>query len=328
MTFWAWSRTASSNANADTTVNWAEGMAPSAVNDSARAMMTAAAKYRDDVAGAIVTTGTSTAYALASNQVFDTLAHMNGAMLAFVPHATNGGACTLNVDGLGARALRMAPGGDVPAGTLIQGTPYAATYNSAAAEWYLHGVFGNPYNIPVGGLIAYSGSTAPNSSFVLPSGQAISRTAYAGYFALVGTSYGPGDGTTTFNVPDLRGRVVAGLDNMGGAPAGRVGTVATDGGTIVGTTLGSAGGSATHVLVNNELPAGNTAAISVAYGTRRPPVELGGAQDTTRISLGDLGASLGPDVTSNPASVSLPGGGAAMSLIQPTLLMTYILRII
>src|ERR1700709_1954233 len=109
MAFWKWSRTASSNANADSTVNWAEGMAPSAVNDSARAMMARLAEWRDDVAGTITTAGTATAYTLASNQVFDTLANMNGAMLAFVPHATNGATVTLSVDGLGAKPVRSAP---------------------------------------------------------------------------------------------------------------------------------------------------------------------------------------------------------------------------
>src|ERR1700742_4577790 len=110
MTFWSWSRTASSNANADASINWAEGMAPSAVNDSARAMMAAAAKYRDDVAATVTTSGTSSAYSFASNQLFDTLAHLHGAMVAFVAHATNGSPVTLNVDGLGAKPLRSAPG--------------------------------------------------------------------------------------------------------------------------------------------------------------------------------------------------------------------------
>jgi hypothetical protein len=77
--FFNWSRTASSNATADSTVNWAEGQAPSSVNDSARAMMASTAAFRDDIAGAIVTGGTSTAYTVASYQIFDTLAHMNGA---------------------------------------------------------------------------------------------------------------------------------------------------------------------------------------------------------------------------------------------------------
>jgi len=75
MSFWKWSRTAANNATADGSINWAEGQAPSTVNDSVRAMMAAASKYRDDVAGAIATAGSGTAYTLSSFQVFDTLAH-------------------------------------------------------------------------------------------------------------------------------------------------------------------------------------------------------------------------------------------------------------
>ena len=88
MAFWKWSRTASSNATADNTINWAEGMAPSAVNDSARAMMARLAEWRDDISGTIATAGTSTAYTVASNQGFDSLAHLGGAMIAFVPPET------------------------------------------------------------------------------------------------------------------------------------------------------------------------------------------------------------------------------------------------
>jgi hypothetical protein len=74
MSFWKWSRTAANNATADGSINWAEGQAPSTASDSARAMMAAASKYRDDVAGAIATAGTGTAYTLSAYQVFDTLA--------------------------------------------------------------------------------------------------------------------------------------------------------------------------------------------------------------------------------------------------------------
>src|SRR6188768_4255020 len=148
-----WSRTAASNSSADSNVNWAEGQAPSSVNDSARAMMASLAGYRDDIAGAIVTGGTSTAYTVTSYQVFDTLAHMSGQTIAFTPHATNGATVTLNVDGLGAKPLRSAPSAELPAGVLVQGTPYAALYNSSDAAFYLHGFFSNPYSIPVGASV-------------------------------------------------------------------------------------------------------------------------------------------------------------------------------
>src|SRR5262245_56817891 len=144
MSFWKWSRTAASNATADGSINWAEGQAPSTVNDSARAMMAAASKYRDDAAGAIATARTGAAYTLASSQVFDTLAHMAGAMIAVTAHAGNAGACTLNVDGLGGKPLRSAPSTELLAGMLVAGTPYAATYYNVSGEWILRGLTGAP----------------------------------------------------------------------------------------------------------------------------------------------------------------------------------------
>src|SRR5258708_23397161 len=65
----------------------------------------------------------------------------------------------------------------------------------------------NPYNIPLGSGLPFFLSTAPNSSFVFPFGQAISRTTYATLFALMSTTYGTGDSSTTFNIPDVRGRI-------------------------------------------------------------------------------------------------------------------------
>src|SRR5262249_12562058 len=118
MSFWKWSRTAANNATADGSINWAEGQAPSTVNDSARAMRAVASKHRRALAGAIPPAGGGTAYTLASFQVFDTLAHMDGAMIAFTAHAGNAGACTLNVDALGAKPLRSAPSTELLAGML------------------------------------------------------------------------------------------------------------------------------------------------------------------------------------------------------------------
>jgi hypothetical protein len=89
MTLYKWLQASGSNANVDATVNWAEGQAPSTVNDSARGMMAAIAKYRDDIAGAIVTGGAVNAYTVASFEGFDTLPHLHGQAIAFTPHITN-----------------------------------------------------------------------------------------------------------------------------------------------------------------------------------------------------------------------------------------------
>lgn len=75
-------------------------------------------------------------------------------------------------------------------------------------------------NVPAGTVNAYAGATAP-SGFLLCDGGAISRTVYSDLFATIGTTYGTGDGSTTFNLPDLRGEFVRGLDGGRGVDSGR-----------------------------------------------------------------------------------------------------------
>jgi hypothetical protein len=93
---------------------------------------------------------------------------------------------TLNVDALGPKPLRSSPNAELIAGTIIQGTPYLAVYNNTDGAFYLQGFFGNPYNIPLAGGLPFFGGVAPNSSFVFPFGQAISRTTYSALFGILG----------------------------------------------------------------------------------------------------------------------------------------------
>jgi hypothetical protein len=96
--------------------------------------------------------------------------------------------------------------------------------------------------VPTGVLNPYAGATAP-AGWLLCYGQAISRTTYSTLFTAIGTTYGVGDGSTTFLLPDMRGRVAAGQDDMGGTSADRL---TTAGGGLDGDTLGAAGGSQNH----------------------------------------------------------------------------------
>jgi len=91
--------------------------------------------------------------------------------------------------------------------------------------------------LPTGAVMPFAGSTAP-SGYLLCDGQAVSRITYSALFVVTGTTYGSGDGSTTFNLPDLRGRVAAGKDDMGGTAANRL--TVTSG--VIGATLGAAGG--------------------------------------------------------------------------------------
>ncbi len=339
--FFMWSQTASANATADSSVNYAEGQAPSSLNDSARAAMASLAKYRDDISGAIVTAGTSTAYTVASYSGFDTLAHMNGQMIAFTPHATNGATVTLNVDGLGAKPIRPSPSVELPSGSLLLGTPYVATYNNSDAAWYLQGGLSNPYNVPVGGMIDWTGSTAPNSAFAMPYGQSLSRTTYASLWTFAQSEiaagsllYTNGDGTTTFTILDLRGRVTACPDNMGGSSAGRLSAAMTS------TTIGASGGVANYILTQGNLPAtsynlasgvGTSTDLSIVTSPNGTVVGQSANQGAPAppIGFGFTAAWFKGGITSNVTGTIGPlGSASAFNLIQPTLIVPKILRVI
>lgn len=135
-----WSKTAASNSTADSAVNLAEGQSPSSLNDSGRAVMASVAKYRDDIAGALLTGGTSTAYTLTSNQVFASVSAMAGAELTITLNATSGATPTLAVDGLTAAPLRVATGVVPATGAFLAGTPYRFTYSNANTEFLLQGL--------------------------------------------------------------------------------------------------------------------------------------------------------------------------------------------
>jgi microcystin-dependent protein len=95
--------------------------------------------------------------------------------------------------------------------------------------------------VPAGSMIAFGGSAAP-TGWQLCDGSAISRTTFAGLFTAIGTAYGAGDGSTTFNLPDLRGRVAVGEDGA----AGRL---------SANDARGNSSGEEKHTLSIAELPA-------------------------------------------------------------------------
>lgn len=117
--------------------------------------------------------------------------------------------------------------------------------------------------LPPGAIVDYAGSTEP-AGFLFCTGAAVSRTGEARLFAAIGTTYGAGDGSTTFNLPDYRGRVAAGRDDMGGTNAQRLTTVLTGNttaGSAVITGLSSTAGLAVGMaVIGATIPAGRTIA--------------------------------------------------------------------
>ena len=108
-------------------------------------------------------------------------------------------------------------------------------------------------NVPAGTVISYAGSTEP-SGYLFCYGQEVSRATYSDLFTAIGTTYGVGDGSTTFNLPDLRGRTVFGRDNMGGLAANRITNSGTGNPGIDGTSLGATGGADRYALQAAQMP--------------------------------------------------------------------------
>lgn len=329
MTIWHWSQTAADNDDADTSINWREGQAPSTINNAARAMMAAIAKWRDDLSGVLATSGTSTAYTLSSNTGIASLS--TGMFVGFTPHTTSGAAPTLNVDGTGNKPLRGVSGADLPAGVLSEGTPYVAVYDSSNDEWLLRNFYEPPGGIPIGGIVDYAGSSAPNSSWLFCYGQAVSRTTYATLFARLGTTYGAGNGSTTFNLPDCRGRVRAGKDDMGGTSANRL---TNQSGGLDGDTLGATGGAETHTLTEAQLAAhdhdaGELAASTTINGQSGRLVGTstlsftGGASNSTPTNSASLALTATTTISGSTADA---GSGSAHNNVQPTIIFNTMIR--
>lgn len=172
------------------------------------------------------------------------------------------------------------------------------------------------------GDLVQSANASARTGWLLCYGQAVSRTTYAALFAAIGTSYGSGDGSTTFNIPDCRGRAWVGVDNMGGTPANR----------MPGWAAGTAGGEYTHTLVTGEMPvhahtasdsghshadAGHShtvGAVSTSAG--------GGASTGTGFATQTLTTSVGyANIQTGHASISVTntGGGGAHNNVQPSI---------
>jgi microcystin-dependent protein len=324
--FYTWSQTAALNASASDGVNYREGQSPSSLNDSARAAMSELAKYRDDNGSNLQTAGTSTVYTLATNQQFDSAAHMATASLSFFVHVTNGPNPTIQIDGLGPYPIVTdGNASPVPVGAMVAGGVYSGTFSNSASQFRLKDFYVNPFNVPLGGVMEYIGSTVPNSNFAFPLGQAISRTTYATLFALVGTTYGPGDGSTTFNVINMAGRVTA----MKEAVATRL-TSSYFGGDS--TALGAVGGSESHLLTTAEIPShSHTNTLFDPGHDHNANISTSGAGTSVTQGL-NAGSPVHGPIVSNTTGITITnantGGGTAHAIVQPTIIVNKILRII
>lgn len=150
-------------------------------------------------------------------------------------------------------------------------------------------------SLPIGSIIPYSGETAPEG-YSICDGKELNRETYKELFSIIGTTFGNGDGTSTFNLPDLKGRISVGLDSSD-----------TD-----FDTLGKTGGKKTHTLTIDEIPAHTH---NLAYNTSGAGANTGGT-----VALGNT--------STTTLFATLPTGGSKEhNNLQPYIVLNYIIKI-
>jgi microcystin-dependent protein len=170
--------------------------------------------------------------------------------------------------------------------------------------------------MPPGALMPYAGSTAP-WGYLICGGQAVSRTLYAKLFSVIGTTYGAGNGSTTFNLPDLRGRTTFGLDNMNGTDAGRLSVTNALGGS--GGAQTKNGSTASYALTIADIPS-HTHDANLTYGVVSSSSGSGVVHNT-----GTTGNRV------NTKSAGLGGGHSHditnFDVMPPYILMNYLIKV-
>jgi microcystin-dependent protein len=155
--------------------------------------------------------------------------------------------------------------------------------------------------LPAGSIMAYGGTSVP-SGYLACDGSNVSRTTYSSLFSAIGTTWGAGNGSTTFSVPDLRRR----------SPVGSGG----DSTAQLSNTVGSTGGAETVTLTTTEMPAhthgGNTGGPSTSV------FESG--------STWGLSTGTGVGVTGHTHTISSQGGGGAHNNYHPAAIVAFIIK--
>lgn len=191
--------------------------------------------------------------------------------------------------------------------------------------------------LPTGTVLPFAGSSAP-SGYLLCFGQLISRATYSALFGVIGTTFGVGDGTTTYQLPDMRGNLPAGADNIGGTPANR----------LTGYVVGTSGGTQSQTISTTNLPAHNHAVTDPGHvHTITDPghvhTQPGGftfvisGSGSGVLNVGSAGvtdastpsAVTGISVNSATTGVTTQntGSGTALPVVQPTLALNYMIKI-
>lgn len=189
------------------------------------------------------------------------------------------------------------------------------TYNATTNAW---DIISFSDGIPAGVIMVWGASSAP-TNWLICDGSAVSRSTYASLFNAIGTTYGSGNGSTTFNLPDLRGRVAVGKDIEGSL-----------------STLGATGGTQTVTLDINQIPSHNHGGSTSTTGAHTHSLSGSNGGSTnlgpsvTSNSNGDFGYLLNGGRANSAGdhshTISSQGGGQAHNNLQPYVVTNYIIK--
>ncbi|GJE00650.1 tail fiber protein [Methylobacterium isbiliense] len=293
-----WSTDPGSNDLVDVACPWPEGMPRPQVNDSARGMMASVACWLADTTGGLVLGGGPLAYTVATNQDIDALSAR--VTIAFTVTTANAGPATLSLNGLPAKPIRRRFNRGLGPQDLTPGVVYRAAFVPGLDAFLIL----SP-EIERPGALRAQADAIEDPGWLLADGRAVSRAAYAALFAHIGTTYGAGDGSSTFNLPDLRGRTLFGADAQGGAPANRL-----TGAGGVGGGLGSSGGLDAAALTSGQMPSHSHAAtMSDAGGLGSGTTGAAGGHDHGGLTT-PAGSHSHPAIATNAGTHAHTGNAA------------------
>lgn len=261
--------------------------------------------------------GTANAITL-TNQVAIS-SYVAGQEFSFVAALTNTGPVTIAVDGLSAKSVTVA-GVALTAGQIIAGAWVTVAYTGTNFEL---AVGATPASVSVGSVMAWPLSTVP-SGWLECDGSAVSRSTYSALFAVIGTSYGSGNGSTTFNLPNYKDYFLRGFDASGTDASSRTdrgdGTTGANVGTKQAdqtkshnhTFTGTAVPDHTHWIANTDIDSTNPSGIPLDNSSRKYMLYYGGSGFSSAYTL--KGSSTTPTIGSTTAD----GGHTPAGTISST----------